>query len=154
MIDIKSYLMGVFDGEGCVSAYRQRGNVALTISVEMASEPITSLFREVWGGNLHVRPKPTAGGLVMHSWYIGARAAIPFLGYACENSLAKRRQAAIALELAENMAKYSAGRRRLLAEGRYISDVDVARRERLVLEMRSLNGARNRFVEGLTRSTT
>lgn len=141
--------MGVFDGEGSVSTYQHNGRWSLTVGLAMANEPITDLFKETWGGNIHVRKRPTTGGLILRHWYVSASKAIPFLEYAVENSMHKARRFEIALELALNMAKYAApGARRGVNIGggaRCISPEDARNREKLVLELRSLNGGRSRF---------
>ncbi|GIM89298.1 sigma-70 family RNA polymerase sigma factor [Paractinoplanes toevensis] len=148
-MDTKSYLMGVFDGEGSVNTYYQRGRWTLQVSVTMAAIEILELFRETWGGNLHIRKRKTAGGLTLGQWYIGSSKAIPFLEYAATNGMWRRRRVECALELARNMAKYTIpGVRKginISQGGSFLTPEDHTLRERLVLEMRSLAGARSRF---------
>lgn len=149
--------MGVFDGEGCVSCYFHRGKWILTLTATIANEEITELFRTTWGGGVHVRKRPTAGGLTLRQWYISAVKAIPFLEYAVVNSLHRRRRFEIALELAQSMARYAdpAVRRghNIHAGGRVITPDDLAHREALVLELRALNGGRSRFDPTFDRPT-
>ncbi len=148
-MDTMSYLMGVFDGEGSINSYYQRGNWTLTCSVTMAAHDIVALFQKTWGGGIYIRKKPTAGGLILHQWYLSASKAIPFLEYAAENALYRRDRAKIALELARSMAKYSAKGGRMGANvslgHKVISEEDRANRNRLVLELRRTAGARSRF---------
>lgn len=149
-MDVKAYLMGVFDGEGCVGTGKNStGRWFLQCSVSMACEPIIHLFVETWGGGWYRRSKPTVGGLILYTWAINSSKALPFLEYATEHSLAKQQACRIGLELATNMAKYVApGFRKginLHGGARMISDEDQARRTALVMELRSLQGARSRF---------
>lgn len=149
-MDTKSYLMGVFDGEGNICTGKNRGRQwYLNLKVEMNSLAICELFQKEWGGSVYPRTKVTAGGLTLSTWYLGASKAIPFLEYAAEHSLTKREQAVIALQLARSMAKYNwPGYRKgtaLSVGKRMISDEDQAERDRLVTELRSLMGARSRY---------
>lgn len=149
--DIKSYLIGVFDGEGSISAYfSKKGNTSLSINLSMANEEIIDLFRQVWGGGKHKKKTLTTGGLQLYQWYICASNAIPFLEYAKDVSRAKNKQAEIALKIAQEMSKYKigAGTRKgvnLRRGESFISIEEKESRTKLVLEMRSLNGARSRF---------
>lgn len=151
----KRYLVGVFDGEGCIATGKThlkgegRYTWYLAITVCMSCEPIIRQFIEVWGGNYHQRKGRTKGGLVMHQWHIASSRGIPFLEYLVEHSLCKREQAKLALELARNMAKYSwAGYRKGISLNRgerLLTEADRAERDRIVMDIRALQGARSRF---------
>lgn len=153
--DVKSYLLGVFDGEGCIGTGRQPAkkdgsyNWFLNVTVGMASEEIVRLFIETWGGNYHKRSKLTTGGLTLHTWHLGSARAIPFLQYVAKYGIYKKDQAVIALKLARNMARYAqpGARKGVNVHGgeSYITPEDRAERNDLVLEMRALAGARSRF---------
>lgn len=149
-MELGSYLMGVFDGEGCITAGRNaRGGWSLHVSVTMASETIVRLFQERWGGGVGKRSKITSGGLTLWSWQITGATAIPFLHYAIAHSYTKRQQAVVGLALAESTAKYRIpGARtgiKLSSRQRMISEEDLQMRTELVNQMRALNGARSRY---------
>jgi hypothetical protein len=150
--DNRSYLLGIFDGEGCVTTGRNNQGVPrwwLSLSVGMTSREVIEMFRAEWGGGVSARTKPTAGGLILYTWAISATNAIPFLEYAVQHSVVKHRQCVIALQMARNIAKYSwAGHRKGVAFSsgkRLLTAEDQAERDRLVAELRSLQGARSRF---------
>ena len=154
-MDAKSYLMGVFDGEGCVATGKGgSGAWFVQANVTMASEAVCQLFQDTWGGSRSKRSKPTMGGLIMHTWSVNSSRGIPFLEYVVEHSLVKREQAAIALQMARNIAKYAErGYRRgigLSRGARILTDEDHAERERLVMQIRALNGGRSRFAKVAT----
>ena len=141
--------MGVFDGEGCISAYMSRhGRWSLTICATLASEPVIDLFRAAWGGGKHKVKKLTVGGLQLFTWHISASTAIPFLEYAAQHALVKRQQAILGLSLAKEMQKYTVGSRkghRASSGIKLISQEEQATRTAIVLQMRALNGGRSRF---------
>ncbi|GAC1519361.1 MAG: hypothetical protein NVS2B16_25590 [Chloroflexota bacterium] len=148
-MDTKSYLMGVFDGEGCVGTGFSSGRWALQLQVAMAWQPVCELFRQTWGGSCTARSRPTTGGLILWAWIVNSSKAIPFLEYAVEHSLVKRQQCILALELALLINNYSWAKR-LIGPGtggghRFISDEEMALRANIVREIRSLNGGRSRF---------
>lgn len=149
-MDTESYLMGIFDGEGCVGTGKGgNGRWYVQMSVTMASEDVCRLFMATWGGGISKRTKPTVGGLILWTWHINASHAIPFLEHVVQHSLVKREQARLALGLARNIAKYSWARKEdgfnPFKGGRFISEEDMAERERVIAQIRSLNGARSRY---------
>lgn len=151
--DVRSYLLGIFDGEGCISGGRNKdGRWSLQVSVCMASESICRLFQSVWGGSVTMRNKPTVGGLMLWQWQQPHGASgIEFLEFVAARSMTKAMQARAAIPLAQNIAKYSQrGYRRGVALNRghrIISNEDMAIREQTVRLLRSLNGGRSRFID-------
>lgn len=149
-IDVRSYLMGIFDGEGCITGgYDKRdGRYFLVVGVCMASEPITRLFAATWGGTYGPRARLTVGGLTLWDWRNHSAQAAPFLAYAAEHSISKRQQATLALGLAANISKYAEARRAGFnprSGGHVLGPDDHALRQHLVSEIRAINGARSRF---------
>lgn len=110
------------------------------------------MFQAEWGGGVFQQKKPTKGGLMLWRWNIGASKAIPFLEFAVNHSIVKRKQAEIGLQLARLMSKYTSESRRGVAASRgqkRITEEEHVLRGALVKEMRSLNGARSRFGDSL-----
>jgi hypothetical protein len=150
--DVRSYLLGVFDGEGCIATCRttdRRRYWYLKATVSMTAKDVIDLFLQTWGGNYHKRKSRNPVSPPLHDWSLSAAAAIPFLEFAAEHSIAKSEQCRIALTLARSMARYSwNGQRRgvnLNRGKRVITDDEMEERNRLVLQIRALNGARSRF---------
>lgn len=140
------YLAGVFDGEGSISAYRQKtGAWVIRCQMSICNLEVCTLFLERFGGKVHKRKKLTTGGLQQYDWYINASNAIEFMQWAKDNCLIKNMQAEIALPIAISMLKYRKSRAGKKAKDMYISDEDKKLRTDALERMRSLNGARSRF---------
>ncbi len=155
-IDIDSYLLGVFDGEGCISGGMDKRDKRwfLGATVALASEPICRLFQSRWGGGCTSRSQPTTGGLILWQWQLSGGRAAEFLEIVARCCLVKQEQARLGLSLAQNMAKYSEPGYRVgvaLSSGeRMITPEDHILRESCVRQLRSLNGARSRFEDQIT----
>lgn len=103
-MDIRSYTLGLFDGEGCVSAYVNHGHWTVVATLVIGSKAAVDLMKETWGGSVHVRPGTSVGGLVMCQWNASGRNAVEFFRYGAEHALVKREQMRLGLELAERIA--------------------------------------------------
>lgn len=150
--DVRSYLLGVFDGEGCIATARttdRRRYWYLHVTVSMTAKDVIDLFLQTWGGSYHQRKSRNPVSPPLHDWSLSAAKAIPFLEFAAEHSIAKREQCRLALILARSMFRYSwRGERKgvnLNRGQRVLTDEDMEERNRLVLQIRALNGARSRF---------
>lgn len=142
-MDAKSYLMGIFDGEGSITAYRNVWSWRAKTTVVMTQAEAVLMFKDVWGGTYFQRAMRTKNGLIVHGWTVSGKSAIPFLEYAAENALIKRGQAIAALELTRSTAQwlekgFRAGVSLKKGEHRISSD-EQAKREVLALEIRRLN---------------
>jgi hypothetical protein len=150
-IDLRSYLIGVFDGEGCITAgFNKNGGTYLIVSVTMCAEAVVRTFhRHYRSGNVGYRSQRTAGGLVLWYWQVTGATAIPLLEDLASVALVKRDQAILALALARNMARYARSRRDgfnpMLGRSLLTQD-DRQQRVEIMQRIRALNGARNRFV--------
>ena len=149
-MDIDSYLLGVFDGEGSVTTGRGgEGGWFVGVGVTMASEPICRLFQERFGGGVTRQKRLTVGGLQLWTWQLGGSKTIPILELLETQSLVKREQAILGLRMARSMARYRWAR--LGGEfdptrgNRFLSPDDLAEREEIVACIRALNGARSRY---------
>ena len=144
-MDAMAYCMGLFDGEGCITvSVSDKGNgsfsYGLRVSVQMNSETPIRFLHTTLGGSVYER---RAGVWV---WQLGSQASRPFLLYAAEHSLVKKRQAEIALLLSAEMGRYLSGESRKginLHKGERA--IDHPTRMNLVRALRSLNGARQRY---------
>jgi hypothetical protein len=154
-VDTRSYLIGIFDGEGCITAgFHRTGSTYLIASVTMCSEPVVRLFKVHYNrGGITVRSKPTVGGLTLWTWQVTGASAIPILEDLVSTSLVKRDQAVLALQLARNMARYAIN----IASGfsprsgsQLLTRSDREERTAIINTIRSRNGARNRFTTLVT----
>jgi hypothetical protein len=148
-LDESSYLMGIFDGEGWITAQAkpERDRWSLTIGVTMGNEAVVKMFADRWGGRVN-RVKVKEGRMPLWRWQVGASKALPFLRIAAQHCIVKKRHAEIAVMLGEELAKYNNESRKGVAVSRghkFVTQTDRQARSRLVAELRSINGARSRF---------
>lgn len=136
-----AYMLGVFDGEGCISTCRNgggRGAPGVHVQITMASQDVAELFAAHWGGSAKPRSSVTAGGLTLWVWRITGHRARWFLQLLAAHSLTKRKQADLALQMLSLTMSGPRGSRTL-------APANATERERLAGEIRKLNGARSRF---------
>ena len=112
-LDIDSYLAGVFDGEGCISAQHKehytygthrvgvpgRLYTRLYVNVAMTSQSVVRLFHERFGGGFH-DGYLFQSGRTRYQWGVTGGTAIPALEVFSQLCVEKKRQAELALELA------------------------------------------------------
>lgn len=143
-MDPIAYTIGLFDGEGCVSvASMKRGGWTLRAVVQMDQEAPIRLMQQVWGGVVYQRA--TTRGVRPWVWQASAQAARPLFAALAEHSLTKRRQAEIALQIADEMAAYLRGDRGGAKTCLGEKAINHEARAALVRELRSCNGGRSRF---------
>lgn len=136
-----AYLVGLFDGEGCITAVRRRpGDSYVHVQVTIASETVVRRFESRFGGAVTFRPRATAGGLTLWTWRITGHASRDVLRLLAGHSLTKRQQAQLGIQMLGLTMKGPRGARTLRPDLREL-------RERIAGELRSLNGARSRFAE-------
>jgi hypothetical protein len=143
MFDLDSYLAGIFDGEGCISAqfksgYRGRKSPysRLLLSVGMIDVSVPKMFRLRFGGSVK-RYENSRGYRAVYQWYAGGATAIPALEVFSDLLLLKRDQAVLALELARLMGQAKARGKR--PEGSLIlSQGEIDRRIYLAAKISSL----------------
>lgn len=96
-----SYLMGLFDGEGCISIgglNKVKGHYQVTVCVRMVNEYLPRLFQASYGGR--VLPDPRTGNQRDEwRWRITGQKAKPFLEDTLKYSILKKGQAEVALHL-------------------------------------------------------
>lgn len=131
---LDSYLAGVFDGEGYISAqftrrYTSNGrqSTRLLIGVGMKYRPIPELFQKRFGGSLKTYQ---ARSSVMHHWYVCGRNSIEALRLISAMCLEKAKQADFALELAIELSKQKVRGKRPQGS-QILSDEQIDRREEL-----------------------
>lgn len=142
---VEHYLVGLFDGEGCITtAVSKRGIPYVHVQVVITTPEIPCLFQEHWGGSVSAR-KLTGRNRQMHVWRVTGSKARPSLESVSKYGRIKNRQAELALSLID-LSRPSGGR------GSYVVPPDE-REERMSIsnQIRSLNGARARFVKPGTR---
>lgn len=139
-IDIKKYLAGFFDGEGCIYINKQRlksnrkdyisysGAVAVS---NTQKEPL-ELFAKYFGSKVRFYTE-ILNGQDRYFWRITSKQAVKFCKIMKDELLLKSEQAEIVIKLHETMKLHS---------GIRISDEEIKRREKLYLEIRELNKTR------------
>ena len=107
--NLDSYLAGVFDGEGWITAtFHEHGTkggtqaTRLIVGVGMKYRPIPKLFHERFGGSLRTYQDATCR---VHQWYVCGRNSIEALSLFAELCLEKREQAEYGLILANELGK-------------------------------------------------
>lgn len=67
-----AWAAGLFEGEGCVSAYvRRNGSVQMQIRLEMTDGDVVERFALIMGcGNVSIRPPQREHWLPLHSWRV------------------------------------------------------------------------------------
>ena len=146
--EMKLYLIGVFDGEGCICpSLRRDGYIGLFVSVKMASEEVIDLFIATWGGSKSKRIGAKSGYQDLYGWTLTGTTTGTFLEYAAEHSIVKKAQAQLGLQLVEFLTHYRAHdplvNRRL--GQRCISEAEAGTRRNIAMSIKALNGARSRF---------
>ena len=144
------YLLGIFDGEGSITGTKRKTSRgwALQCNVTMGpTDAVCMMLHDMWGGSVR-QVKTKEGRQSLWSWTVSESKALPFLEVARVGLVVKQRQAELAYEMAQNMKQYTNSARKGVAVSRgqsFITDADLARRTEIMLELRSLNGARSRF---------
>jgi hypothetical protein len=150
-MDERSYVIGLFDGEGCISTYKNKGSWTLDVVIVMGGpEELMQRVVRVWGGHYYLRSQITAGGLRLWQWKASGRFARAVLADVAELGIAKRAQALLGVQLLDLLASgfaKSGPRINVSTTGgrRWLTDDQIAERETLVVQIRALNGARSRF---------
>lgn len=137
MRHLDSYLAGIFDGEGCVTAQMynpeaargKRGQTRLQVIVGMQSKRPVEMFHQRFGGSLKKYGK-------MWQWYIigsKAREALAVFAELCVN---KAPQARLALEMAESLASTPSVNGRRAEQSHIIPEAHMHRRKELVAALK------------------
>ena len=105
-MDTRSYLLGVFDGEGSIGALQySEGRHALSVVVGISSLDVASLFQRQWGGHCYIDSVITKGGLTLHRWMLNGRQTIAFLEDVAAHCLVKGKQAEACLPYARTFGR-------------------------------------------------
>jgi hypothetical protein len=144
--DIDSYLAGIFDGEGCISAqhksnyHYRRAYSRLVVSVGMINKSILLLFKERFGGSVK-RYKNGKYNYYIYQWFISGSKAEKALLVFAELCIEKSGQAKLALELTQYLkALKSRGKRPIGSI--YINDSEFLRRAKICDEIKKLKSQR------------
>ena len=124
----KSYLAGLFDGEGCVLiGYRKTGNprfLSMYISItNQDPRPLKACFQEYGGGILTRSIRPD---WPCYRWQTGSRKALRFLKDVLPWLIIKKEEAEVAIQFQEKKKK---GHKRSEEE----IQVELSLREKLLL---------------------
>ena len=92
------YLVGFFDGDGCVSMPRANGQVTLRISQAVDSAQILTRFREALGGGIYQHGSRTGARQATLCWNAGGDAARQAAQLMSSLPCVKRRQLEIAAQ--------------------------------------------------------
>ena len=148
--ELKLYLVGIFDGEGCICpSLRKDGYIGLFVSVSMASESVIDLFIKIWGGSKGYRNPAKQNYLARSTWTVVGEKALPFLEYFVSRSIVKQIQAENAIILVKELIKYKHKRHGInnrLGEKCISLDEHLYRRE-IALKIKLNNGARSRYAQ-------
>lgn len=75
------YLAGLFDGEGCVSLARGRGNWIRQLHVGITWQPTVEQIKQQYGGNIYTPNKQKDSHKQTHTWIVTRkRDIVKFLG--------------------------------------------------------------------------
>lgn len=128
------YLVGYFDGEGCitVSIQRKRQHTLMCI-VETGDKSVVELYHLHFGGSFTERDKVGCTGKFFHSyrWTVASKIAYRFLVIIKPFLKAKQSQAIVGIMLQDRM-KGKGG------TGHSLSEEEFNRREQLRLLLKSL----------------
>lgn len=136
MLDLDSYLAGLFDGEGYISAqHRQNYNkhrayTRLAVGVGMTHRPTVELFHKRFGGAIYTGKQKLS---VNHQWSLTGSNTIPALEVLSQLCILKRPELECALELAAMLRKGRAKGRRVkgswvVTQEEEVRRVELARR--------------------------
>jgi len=140
MRDVHSYLAGMFDGEGCVTAQHAKLSsglycTRLLCALQITDSRIPPLFAEHFGGNVGVHY--LRSGRPIHRWHVVGSNGGAFLEFASKFCLAKAIQASEALQLAALLLRGRAKGRRITGQP-VVTEVEAAERLRLCESITSL----------------
>lgn len=99
-----AYLIGVFDGEGCVAIspgsrkYRERLHCHIQASVQMTNEYLPRLFQGTYGGRVYFSSR-TGNHNDVWKWMLSNQQARPLLEDIVKYGILKKPQAEVALRL-------------------------------------------------------
>lgn len=116
MIDLDSYLAGVFDGEGYISAqtalnrFNHRIYSRLSVGVGMISAQTIEAFRRRFGGAHYLSTQKS--GRILHTWIMSGANAVEPLAVFSELCVVKRDQAVLALMFARYLKEGRAAGKR------------------------------------------
>jgi len=131
------YLVGLFDGEGCITiGYTKKDRVYLKCSVEMSSPEAVEAFQARFGGYIYKR-KLRGANQQTWQWTLSSMKCLPLLELVSSKGLVKRKIASLCLPVARSYIKKH-------MQTDVPSDVKDMRIETM-RQVRALNGARNRF---------
>lgn len=136
--DIDSYLAGVFDGEGCITAQfafgvnKRRANSRLMVHIAMREKNAVAMFYERFGGTLRIDIDKR--GHPMYQWYLLGSNTTTFLEVMSKLLVLKKVQAVLGWELARRMGAIKVRGKR--PRGSFIlSDEEINRRILLATEI-------------------
>jgi hypothetical protein len=131
-----AYLAGIIDGEGCISILRhaRTTHYDVRLGIVNTSTDLIVWINDTFGpGVLHVKPKQVAHWKTSYEWCIGSISAYLILKSVLPMLRVKSKQAQIAMRFVELVHSKSCQQQR-------VSEQHLAEREKLRLELISLNG--------------
>lgn len=134
MRDVDSYLAGVFDGEGYVTAHAKPGYTKsvssrvytrLLVGVGMTGRPVLEQFLQRFGGSLKEYRQPS--GRPIYQWYRSGGHTVEVLEVFSELCIEKREQARLGLVLAKLLVVGRANHKRIRGY-KIVSDDEMTER--------------------------
>ena len=135
-----AYVAGIIDGEGCITLNRYRPpradlSVRYTplVQVGNTNSDLTTMLERIFGGHVNVRPG-TTNHRACFVWVITGPGAGITLRSVREYLQLKRLQCDLLLEYLDGFRSFRGGPR-----SRRVATDELARRERIYLELKALN---------------
>jgi len=136
MFQLDSYLAGIFDGEGCVTAQHRPGHTRLLLTVAMTDPAILKLFQSRFGGYVRTYDSSNRRKKICQ-WYKTGGQSIETAKILAELCLIKKSQLVLAIELGRMMKK-SRSRIRRPKGTKIIPDTELRRRRAICSELKLL----------------
>ena len=140
-----AYLAGVIDGEGCIGIRKTKrtGSFKSTrysavLTIGNTSRLLIEQLMAAFGAGCVTYRYPTKTKRACYLWTVSSLGARHVLCNVHPYLIVKRRQAAVLLEFIDDFDSFKGGRPGKKA-GQLVSAGELARRERLYQQMRSLN---------------
>ena len=140
-----AYVAGVIDGEGCIAIRKTKrtGSMRSTryaaiITVGNTNRGLIAMLRTAFSAGCVTYRYPTKTKRGAYVWNVQSRTACNVLRAVFPYLVVKREQAIVLMEFVDRFDSFK-GARRGKKGGQTVNHVELARRERLYQQMRSLN---------------
>lgn len=141
MRDLDSYIAGIFDGEGSISATHRvtpdrRFRTALMLSVQMQNKDIPEMLFRRLGGSLRGPYTRPGANKPFYQWYVNGASARLALNLFADLCVLKKQQAELALVMVDLLEATDpvTGKRR--GGGKIVTDENLVRRQEIADEIK------------------